>query len=73
VNIISNQKKKAANRKDNSRQPAAGNGQGKKIVRADIVGNTRVSPPILETVVHPDATPLHQIPQTDQEVVLSKV
>ena len=45
----------------------------KEIVTADIIGNTRVSPPILDTLAHPDSTPLHQIPQNDQEVVLSKI
>jgi hypothetical protein len=67
---ISNKQKKVYNRKNDS---ATGRRESKELVRADIVGNTRVPPPILETLVHPDSTPLHQIPQTDQEVVLSKV
>ena len=72
---ISNQRKKAIKSKESSRKPAARKGKGKEkeIVRADIVGNTRISRPILNTLVHTDSTPLHQIPQTDQETVLSKI
>jgi hypothetical protein len=47
--------------------------RNKKIVQADRVGNTRVPSSVLDVVVNPDATPLHQIPQSDEEVVLSKV
>lgn len=39
----------------------------KEVIQAEILGNTRISPPILEKLVHTDATPLHQIPQ-DNEV-----
>jgi hypothetical protein len=48
--------------------------QGQQMVQADLLGTTRVPPPLLEPLVHPDATPLHQIPQEQEvEVALSRV
>jgi hypothetical protein len=55
------------------RKHSTRNGRNKNIVQADRVGNTRVPSSVLDVLVHPDATPLHQIPQSDEEVVLSKV
>src|SRR5437867_3924719 len=50
------------------------NEQGNQVVQADILGNTRVPSTILENLVHPDTTPLHQIPQENEiETSLSKV
>jgi hypothetical protein len=55
------------------RKRSTRNGRNKNIVQADTVGNTRVPSSVLDVLVHPDATPLHKIPQSDEEVVLSKV
>ena len=45
----------------------------KNILRADKVGKTSLSSSVLDILVHPNATPLHQIPQSEEEVVLSKI
>jgi hypothetical protein len=56
------------------RKRSTRNGRNKNIVQADRVGNTRVPSSVLDVLAHPDATPLHQIPQSDEEeAVLSKI
>lgn len=45
----------------------------RNIVEADVVGNTSLPRSVVNVVSHPNATPLHQIPQSEEEVVLSKV
>lgn len=45
----------------------------RNVVVADVVGNTSLPSSVLDVVAHPDATPLHQIPQSDEEIVLSRV
>ena len=47
--------------------------QGRNVVVADVVGNTSLPSCVLDFVAHSDATPLHQIPQSDEEIVLSRV
>ena len=43
-------------------------------VRAGAVGDTRIPPSTRDQLVHPDATPLHQIPKdNDVEAALSKI
>lgn len=46
----------------------------KTAVNADTLGNTRISLPILDNIIHPDAAPLHQIPvDKEVEVALSRI
>jgi receptor-binding and translocation channel-forming TcA subunit of Tc toxin len=59
--------------RERKRKRSTRNGRDNNIVGADRVGNTRVPSSVLDVLVHPDATPLHQIPQSDEEAVLSKV
>ena len=59
--MVSKERKRATQQKPN-----------KNIIRADRVGDTRLHSAVSDVLVHPDATPLHQIPQSDEEVVLSK-
>jgi len=46
----------------------------KQLVQASPIGSTRISLPMRDRLVHPDAAPLHQIPKDNNvEVALSKV
>jgi hypothetical protein len=48
--------------------------QRKQLVQPNVLGSTRIPPNVREALVHPDATPLQEIPKDDSlEVVLSKV
>ena len=46
----------------------------KQFVQPNVLGSTRLSPGVRDALVHPDATPLQEIPKDDSvEVALSKV
>jgi Tc toxin complex TcA C-terminal TcB-binding domain len=51
-----------------------GNTQRDQLVQANVLGTTRIAPSVRDALVHPDATPLREIPRDDGiETALSKV